>query len=130
MKFTQKIETSTEVKFVVVDVPVRYDDEDIPYDAPLREGDNWKATIDLNDHTILEWPEGEKLHLFMKICDEGIYTLLDADMREVCRMADYVPNNLLPGEYGDYLELEINEAGKILNWSPNANLIDFQPSEE
>ena len=42
----------------------------------------------------------------------------------------YVPNALLPGNYGDYLSLNINENGLITNWRPDANLSDFEEDDD
>lgn len=131
MKLTIKKPVEYEAKYIIVDVPVRYDNEDMPYDAPLRSGDNWRALIDLDTATIVDWPQGKTLSFKdMKICDEGIYTLLDADKNEIARRADYVPNALLPGAYGDYLSLDINEEGVITNWKASARLSDFEESED
>lgn len=118
-------------KYLELDVAVRYDDEDMAYDAPLRDGKSWKAKIDLDSGVILNWPEGKILSFQdMKICDEGIYVLYDKNMKEVARIEGYVPNKLLPGEYGDYLSLDINEEGKIINWLEDANLEDFEQDSE
>lgn len=42
---------------------------------------------------------------------------------------DYVPNSLLPGKYGDYLALDINEDGVITNWKPNISFKEFFPED-
>ncbi len=77
-------------KYLSVDVAVRYDDEDMAYDAPMREGEIWKATIDLDTKKILNWPEGKSLSFEdMKICDQGIYILLDENKEE---MSPYLQN--------------------------------------
>lgn len=120
-----------DVKYVEICVAVRYGDEDMPYDAPMRVGDKWNALIDIDQGRVIDWPQGEKLKFSMKICDEGTYILLDADENEVYRIdEDYVPNSLLPGEYGDYLSLDIDETGKITNWKNNASLCDFIRKQE
>ncbi len=62
----------------------------------------------------------------MKVCDQGIYRLLQGG-KEVCSIVqDYVPNNLIPGEYGDYIDLDIGADGAILNWKKGANFSDFE----
>lgn len=124
MKIT--VSKEVEVKYLDLDVAVRYEDEDMAYDAPLRNGKEWHALIDLDEGRIVNWPQGFYLSFYMKICDEGIYTLLDAEKREVKRKSGYVPNKLLPGDYGDYLSLEIDETGKITNWLSYATLEDFE----
>ena len=42
---------------------------------------------------------------------------------------DYVPNKLIPGEYGDYIVMDIDEEGKILGkWNPR--FTDFMDDED
>lgn len=120
-----------EAKFVQISVPVRYGEEDIPNDFPLRKGDTWSAIIDLDTQIIENWPQGKTGEFHMDIVDEGSYFILDAERNIIAKIEeDYVPNNLLPGKYGDYLTLKIGEDGKVLNWSRNADLSDFEESEE
>lgn len=129
MKFTMKREV--EAKYLELSVPVNYEDEDMPFDAPMRIGDTWRATIDLDEGRILDWPAGKTLSMeCMKVVDEGVYVLLDADRNEIARREDYVPNDLLPGNYGDYLSLEIDETGRITNWLDDASLADFEGDDE
>lgn len=126
MKITVKTEEEVEIKFVKVNVAVRYGEEDIPNDFPLRKGDMWSAIIDIDKGMILDWPKGTKGELYMKVCDEGSYYLLDESGNTVLSIEeDYVPNELLPGEYGDYLDLDINEDGYINNWYSKPSLSDF-----
>lgn len=121
-----KILIEKEIKFVKVEVAVRYDDEDIPYDFPLRKGDVWSAKIDIDKGQIIGWPKGKSGQLAMKVCDQGTYTLFDENEEEVLKIEeDYVPNSLLPGKYGDYIDLKINEDGIITNWYKNPSIEDF-----
>lgn len=115
-----------EAKYLHVSVPVRYEEEDMPNDFPLRKGDVWNALIDLHGKRIVDWPHGKAGSFYMKVCDSGVYTLQDVDFNGLATRRDYVPNKLLPGEYGDYLALDIDEAGIITNWLPNANLSEFE----
>ncbi len=131
MELTIKVEKKVEIKKVRVEVAVRYDDEDIPYDFPLRNGDMWIGTIDVDNGKIIDWPQGESGELSMKICDEGSYYLLDENDNVILSIEeDYVPNKLLPGTYGDYIDLKINEEGIITNWMPDANFSDLIPEHE
>ena len=125
MKITTLQPITREAKYLLLDVAVRYDDEDMAFDAPLRDGNRWKAKIDLDAKKIVDWPESKTLSFNMKITDEGIYILQDSDGVEIERIEGYVPNSLLPGDYGDYLDLEIDENGEITNWLEDANLDDF-----
>lgn len=130
MKLTIIDRREVNVKYLSLSVAVRFDDDDMPFDAPLRDGDMWEAVIDLDTHTIEDWPQGQTLGFRMKVCDHGFYTLLDADMNERASLENaYVPNDLLPGGFGDYLELQIDATGKIVNWLENANLRNFEEDD-
>lgn len=125
-----KVIQEVEVKYVRLSVAVSYEEDDMPNDAPLREGDMWGATINIETGKIMNWPQGKTLDFYMKVTDSGAYTLLDAEMEEIAEQEGYVPNNLLPGEYGDYLELKIDVDGTITNWKPDADLSDFSQVED
>ena len=134
MKFHRKIVQTIDVKYLGIRLPVRYGDENIPYDAPMRNGDVWYATIDIDAGKVVNWPQGKTLNMHMKVCDSGIYTLYTAEGTELeeiaCIEGDYVPNSLVPGEYGDYVHLNIDATGKITNWPANPNLADFYKEDE
>jgi hypothetical protein len=131
MKVTIYVPTEVEIKTVRVEIAVRYGEEDIPNDFPFRVGDMWIATIDIDKGKIIDWPQGKTGSFCMKICDEGSYFLQDVEGKEVLSIeSNYVPNALLPGEYGDYLELDIDETGTITNWLEDADLSDFLPEED
>jgi len=126
MKTTIKVEKEVEIKYVKVQVAVRYEEEDIPNDFPLRSGDMWNAIIDIDNGIVMDWPKGEKGNLEMKICDEGSYYLLDENYDTILSIEEYyVPNKLLPGSYGDYLKLHIGENGVISNWYSKPSIEDF-----
>ena len=129
MKLTVVTRETKEAKYLHANMAVRYDDEDIPYDFPLRQGDIWEGTIDLDTHRILEWPAGKTGEMQMKGCDEGVYKLLDADGKVLVVKRGYVPNSILPGEYGDYVHLIIAEDGTITNWPKEPSLYDFQKED-
>lgn len=62
--------------------------------------------------------EAKYVRVDVKVCDSGSYQLED-DGGEVIgtRDNDYVPNKVIPGEYGDYISLRIDlETGQITNW--------------
>lgn len=123
-----------DVKSVVIDVPVIYGDEEIPYDFPLRYGlksERWRAVVDVDFGKIENWPEGKgTLSMTIKVCDSGTYTLLDQNGNRLKTIHDYVPNKLIPGEYGDYIKLVINEEGILTNWPKHPSLSDFYESND
>ena len=130
MKVKILVPNDVDIKFVRVEVAVRYDDEQIPYDFPLRNGDMWKATIDIDDGRILDWQDGKSGRLYLKVVDEGSYYLIDDEGNEVLSIEEYyVPNKLLPGKYGDYIDLNIDEKGFITNWYKNPSIFDFLKEE-
>jgi hypothetical protein len=131
MKATIKVKKEVEITMVKVDIPVRYDEEDIPNDFPLREGDIWSAIINIDEGRVLDWPKGQTGHLAMKVCDGGSYFLLDKEGNTVLSIEqNYVPNELLPGEYGDYIDLHIGENGLISNWYSQPSISDFVNDED
>lgn len=122
------IPTEVEISSVFIDLPVRFGDEDMAYDAPLRTGDNWCAEIDINTGMIVNWPLGKTLDLYLKVVDEGMYFLYDDDGHEIASIeGGYVPHGLIPGDWGDYVSLNINEQGLITNWPKQPNLDAFFP---
>lgn len=120
MKFTVRRTVTLDVKYVRLSVAVRYDDDDMPYDFPFRVNDLWDVTIDIDTGRILDWPQGVSHDLCMKVCDDGSYWLLSEDKSVVSAIEnDYVPHSVIPGSYGDYIELDIDPTGLIRNWDPD-----------
>lgn len=125
MKITIKRDVEFDVRFIRIVAAVRYDDEDIPFDFPYRRDDVWDVTVDLDSGKILDWP-GPAFDVHMKVCDEGSYFLLDENKRVVANiLEDYVPNGVVPGEYGDYIEMNIAADGTVTNWPKQPNLDSF-----
>ena len=131
MKYTFNKPVTVEVTHIRVEAAVRYDDEDMPNDFPFRESDMWKAVIEIDTGIIVGWPQGATGDFYMKVCDEGTYTLLDIKGNEVAKIENgYVPNGILPGDYGDYLGLDIDATGKITNWPKKPDLSAFNEEDE
>ena len=133
MKTTIKVEKEVDIRRVRIDIAPRYigdsDDDDVPTDFPLlnEAKDAWVADVDVDTGQIANWPAGEARELSAKVCDAGVYTLFDAEGNVVTTLSDYVPNELIPGEYGDYIELKINEQGVITNWPKKPSFSNFFP---
>jgi hypothetical protein len=135
MKATVKIEQEVEIKTVLVEIKPRYigdtDDDDMPSTFPLLDADTWRARIDIDSGKIENWPEGEKREMFVKVCDAGSYHLFDAENKAIKSIENnYVPNDLIPGEYGDYIDLKINGNGVITNWPQAPSISEFFGSNE
>lgn len=126
MKTKIKVEQEIEIHAVHVTLPVRYEEEDIPNDFPFRAGDLWETVIEIDTGKVIGWPVGKSGHLHMKVCDEGSYWLLRRDGSCVAKITqDYVPHGVIPGEYGDYVDLKINAEGIITNWPKKPDVAAF-----
>lgn len=131
MKATIKVDKDIDIKFLRLDVAVRYEEQDMPNDYPFRENDQWRPTIEVDTGQIVDWPKGNARDLHMKVVDEGSYYLEDENNEVLLEIEDdYVPNALLPGKYGDYIIISINEDGLITNWPRNPSIEDFIREEE
>ena len=93
---------------------------------PFRVRDLWCPEIDIETGTILNWVPGVKADIHFKVCDAGSYYLLDGEGKTVLKIEnDYVPNSLAPGSYGDYIEMQVDTTGKIVNWPHKISFEDF-----
>lgn len=125
----KSVRTETiEVAAVVMELPVLFDDEDIPNDYPHRSGDKWNISVDAATGQIRDWPKGVNPHnVNMKVCDAGSYCLLDeAGMMIALVEQDYVPD-YIPGDLGDYVDFKIDENGVITNWDGD---VEIEVSDE
>ena len=134
MKITIKRPVEIEVSHIRISVPLHKDTiEEMGERFPLLEGDTWKGTIEIDTGKIVEWPADRlgPYNVADKVRDMGTYTLLAPDGSEVAKLEGYVPNNAIPGEYGDYIDLEILE-GVVTNWykPKHLSLGQFFPEED
>jgi hypothetical protein len=127
MKVTVNKPIEIEVKYIIICVPVRYDEEDIPNDFPFRRNDIWEVLVDIETGKIKDWPYGYEYVLVMKVCDSGYYQLLDEAFGPIAEIEDYVPHGIVPGSYGDYIELTIEKDGTISNWPEKPDVSAFFP---
>lgn len=126
MKATVTLQKEVDIVLVGIEVAVRYGDEDMPYDFPFRKGEMWEVVVDMDSGKILDWPEGVEHELHMKVCDCGIYRLMDADRRVIGSIEqNYVPHGVVPGDYGDYIILDIKGDGTIANWPKSPDVSAF-----
>lgn len=128
-----------DVKYLQVEAGVRYfedasvngepDSEESPR-MPFADGQSWRPLIDVDTGKIVDWPEGVTADVHYKVCDAGVYVLLDADRSEVHRSEGYVPGIMSPGGtgYGDYIIMSIDGAGQIAKW--RADLSDFELEDD
>lgn len=136
MKIKIKVEKEVEIKHVLIDIAPRYigddEDDDIPSNFPLLNESKtaWVAKVNIDTGQIEGWPQGEIRKLFCKVCDAGVYKLLDENGNVVATHSGYVPHGIVPGEYGDYVELDINESGIITNWPKELSFCHFLNEDE
>lgn len=86
----------------------------------------WQPLIDVSTGKILNWNQGTIADVHYKICDDGVYSLLDKDKKEIIKVESYVPKLLDPYRdgYGDYIIFEIDSEGHIIDWEFNQDLVD------
>ena len=136
MKATIKIEKDVDIRTVIIDIAPRYiggsEDDDMPTDFPLLNANKtaWVASVDIDTGAIAGWPQGDKRKMHVKVCDAGIYKLIDGEGNVVAERNGYVPNGVVPGSYGDYVELEIDENGIITNWPKHPDISKFFQNDD
>ena len=124
-------------RYLAVRIPIGVDDvgegdiaADIPgLVCPTIEGHgSWAVTIDLVAGRMLDWGQPERgFSVNLKVKDTGRYMLLDAGRNPIIQLVDsYVPHGILDGDFGDYLELDILEDGRIDRWPGILDTNDFE----
>lgn len=123
-----------EAKFLQAECGVRYwedadvngvEDEDGTL-IPCRVNDTWSPLIAIDRGLIADWPAGTTADIHYKICDAGVYKLLDIDRNEIKTIDGYVPSMMCPegNGYGDYVIMKIGPDGSIANWE--IDLTEFE----
>lgn len=131
MKATITVKQEVEIETVMIHISPRHigdgDDDDLPTDFPLlnETKDSWLAYVDIDTGRIKGWPQGDAREMHVKVCDAGRYALLDKEGAAVAVIDGYVPNGLVPGSYGDYVELSIDVNGLITNWPSHPSIEEF-----
>ncbi len=126
MKITIPVPHEIDLAHIRIEAAVNYGEEEIPNDFPGRRGDLWAAAVDIDAGKIEGWPAGraEKMHLTVKDC--GTYFLFDRVGNLVGkREQNYVPHGIVPGKYGDTIELEIAADGTVTNWPRRPDVSAF-----
>lgn len=133
MSYTISVKKEVPVTTLKCDIGVRYWEDGVVDGGedengdlmPLRVGDDWRPIIDLETGIIRDWPAGKTASVHYKVCDSGVYHLLNEEGEIVFTKEGYVPSILSPGGsgYGDYVIMDIDEKGKIDGWQ--VDLSDF-----
>lgn len=144
MKLTINKPVNYEAKFLKVDAGVRYwndakvngvEDTDVEEtgNAPtipcaeyigeqnrvLRENDwRWRPIIDIDEGKIVNWKQGVTARIHYKVCDDGIYEVIEANGNVVAAYEGYVPNIMCPAGkgFGDFIIMNVDENGIIEGW--------------
>ena len=126
MKATIKVEKEVELDHIQVIAKVRYwEDAEVNGESdergdliPCREGENWYPIIDVSTGKIRNWQQGKTAKVHYKVCDCGVYRLLDAEGNIVGEIDGYVPGFMCPADngYGDYIIMNIDADGNIEDW--------------
>ncbi len=99
---------------------------------PCRNGDRWQVDIDLASGRITNWTPGVVAKVHYKVCDDGIYSLLDEHGNVVVQIDGYVPAIMAPADedhgFGDYVVMTIGPDGVIESWK--ADLSAFEADED
>lgn len=101
------------------------DDEEKPK-MPFLVGRVWSPVIKLETGKFVDCPQGVTADIHYKVCDQGRYLLLDADLNVLVEKDGYVPDILSPGGsgYGDYIIMKIDGTGQIENWRVDLNDVE------
>lgn len=138
VKVTRRKKTTEEVEIALVEIVIPRDEIDdhmpaIPpalIDAFSKDGGDWKIRVGIETGQIEGWPGGV-LDLFCKPVDRGTYRLLDSAGEKVAEIVEnYVPNLLIPGDFGDYIGLNIDATGKISKWPTEPDVTEFFKDDE
>ena len=130
MKVELTIRKTFDVKKIVCKAKIRYwedakvngirENNDTPR-IPCKKGQEWSPIIDVENGVILNWAKGVEASVYYKVCDNGVYALLDEKDNEIVVIGGYVPRIMAPKEpgYGDYIIMDIDCNGKIDKWVPD-----------
>ncbi len=137
MEVEMNLKTKVDIKTLHVKAGARYWEdatvngvEDTEGDLiPCRNGDYWEPIIDVETGKIINWKEGAEADIHYKVCDDGTYTLKDAEGKIIASKDGYVPDIMCPEKegYGDYIKMKIDKNGIIANFK--ATFAEFTDQE-
>ena len=88
---------------------------------PGRDGDSWRARIDLAAGRVEGWPAGTVANIHYKVCDEGLYWLTNAAGQRIAQWGgSYVPDGFLchgDNGFGDYIIMNVGPDGAIEHYA-------------
>lgn len=98
----------------------------LPYNPEITSYKGFKddycfyMRIDPETGKILNWEQGYSMKIHWKVVDQGIYKYIDNNDNIVANLdCEYVPDYLAIEDsgYGDYVIMNIDKDGNILNWN-------------
>ena len=100
--------------------------KDKPTSCIYSDHCRWRPLIDVSNGRIVNWKKGVTANVHYKVCDGGVYYLLDSNKQQIARVESYVPALLDPyGDgYGDYIIFSVDANGYIKDWHFNQELVD------
>ena len=129
----KKAET-LQLKYILADFGVRYwedssvngqddDDEENPTMPCTVDAKRWVIKVNVDNGQIVNCTKGVTAIVHYKVCDDGIYTLLDENDNVIQEIESYVPNVFCIDDegYGDYVIMRIDADGFIKNWKFTQN---------
>lgn len=118
--------TEVEIHSVRIEVELHDDvSENLPNHLFNDDGE-LDLLIEVDTGKVVSWRGSEPVNIHDKVRDNGVYTLFDSGGLEVANIYNgSVPNDLIPGDYGDYINLEINADGIVTNWPKSPNVLQF-----
>ena len=120
------VEVEIKTVVAVIDVSSMVADGDLDSYTPLLGGSIWELNIDIDTGKISDWPCDRPMRVPLLVRDTGTYRLIDIDGEIVGEIVNgYVPNDVIPGAYGEIIELDIDCDGFVTNWPDNPSLSEF-----
>ena len=131
MKVTVYKPVELEIHTVRIEVELHDDlSESLPKHLFNDDGE-LDLLIEVDTGKVVSWQGSEPVNIHDKVWDHGVYTLFGSDGLEVVKIDNYyVPNKLIPGDYGDYINLEINSDGFVTNWPKYPSVLEFFPEKD
>ena len=131
MKFQTLVPKEVDIGFVGIQFPMDSFDDDQLEDLPkwMRGKGSFDIIVNIDNGYILgyankDWEGG--FEIYVKVVDRGTYYLYDYGLVKIAERRDwYVPHGVVPGEFGDYIELKISSEGRITNWPSKPDVRDF-----
>lgn len=99
-------------------IPCAVKVKDKPTTCIYSDHYRWQPIIDVNTGNIVNWEKGVKAIVHYKVCDDGKYSLLDKNRKEIISIDSYVPEVLCPNNegHGDYIIMIVDQDGFIKDW--------------